>query len=172
MTAVAEPGARSTASLRARAVVTSVIGMFLWLLWLARGRFGIDWPVLQTLQRQFAYKVATGSGLAAFIVFQWSLAVCRMSGLARIAKALHPWHQTVGALAPVLLFLHSTRLGFGYLAILSGAYVAGNVVGLVNPTAFPRIKAWLSWWTIVHIAVSVLLVALASYHAWTALYYE
>jgi hypothetical protein len=172
MTAVTEPGGRSAANLRARALATSVIGTFLWLLWLERGRLGLDLPVLQTLQRQFVYKVATGSGLAVFIVFQWSLAGCRMSGLSRIAKALHPWHQTVGALAPVLLFLHSTRLGFGYLAILSGVYFAGNVVGLVNPHAFPRIKAWLSWWTIVHIALSVLLVALASYHAWTALYYE
>jgi hypothetical protein len=42
----------------------------------------------------------------------------------------------------------------------------------VNPSAFPRIKSFLSTWTIVHIALSVLLVALAGYHAWTALYYE
>jgi hypothetical protein len=70
------------------------------------------------------------------------------------------------------LFLHSTRLGFGYLVVLSGVYLANSVVGLVNPSAFPRMKSVLSPWTVVHVALSVLLVALTLYHAWTALYYE
>jgi hypothetical protein len=90
----------------------------------------------------------------------------------RAAKALYPLHQTLGALAPLLLFLHSTRLGFGYLVVLSVVYLANNLVGLVNPSAFPRIKSVLSVWTIVHIALSVLVVVLTAYHAWTALYYE
>ena len=132
----------------------------------------LEWPALRAWQSRFAYKVATGSLLAVFLSFQWLLALCRVGGWLRAAKALYPWHQTFGALAPVLLFLHSMRLGFGYLAVLSVVYLANNLVGLVNPSAFPRVKAMLSLWTIAHIALSVLLVALTCYHAWTALYYE
>ncbi len=146
--------------------------MILWILFLEQVGLDLDWPAVRAWQSRFSYKIVTGIGLGLFLSFQWSLAICRMGGFLRLAKALYPWHQTIGALAPALLFLHSTRLGFGYLVVLSTVYLADNVVGLVNPSAFPRIKSILSLWTIVHIALSVLLVALAAYHTWTALYYE
>jgi hypothetical protein len=50
--------------------------------------------------------------------------------------------------------------------------VANNVVGLVSPSAFPRLEMLVPFWVISHIALSVLLAALVVYHAWTALYYE
>ena len=147
-------------------------GAILWLLFLEQLGLEIEWRTLQAWQGRISYKVATGAALAAFISFQWLLAFCRVSGWGRAAKALYPWHQTVGTLAPLVLFLHSTRVGFGYLVVLSAVYLANNVVGLVNPCAFPRLRAVISTWTITHIALSVLLIALAAYHAWTALYYE
>jgi cytochrome b561 len=149
-----------------------VAGAILWVLFLEQLGLRIDWPAVRIWQSQFPNKVATGTALGVFLSFQWLLAVCRFSGLLRAAKALYPWHQTIGIFAPVLLFLHSTRLGFGYLVVLGAVYFANSVVGLANPSAFPRIKSALSLWTIVHVALSVLLVALAAYHAWTALYYE
>ena len=91
---------------------------------------------------------------------------------ARAARALYSWHQIAGAFSPVLLFLHSTRLGFGYLLLLSTVYVANNVVGLVSPSVFPRLEMLVPFWVIAHIALSVLLAALVVYHAWTALSYE
>ena len=157
---------------RRRALTTAVVGAILWLLFLEQLGLDLDWPAVRIWQTRFPYKVATGSVLGAFLFFQWLLAVCRVSGFMRVAKALYPWHQTMGALAPALLFLHSRRLGFGYLVVLCVVYLANNLVGLVNPSAFPRVKSVLSLWTIVHIALSVLVVALAAYHAWTALYYE
>jgi hypothetical protein len=153
-------------------VATAVVGAILWILFLEQWALDMDWPGIRLWQSRFLNKIATGVTLGVFLSFQWLLAVCRIGGFARLAKTLYPWHQTIGAFAPVLLFLHSTRLGFGYLVALSSVYLSNNLVGLVNPSAFPRIKSILSLWTIVHIALSVLLVALAGYHAWTALYYE
>jgi hypothetical protein len=149
-----------------------VVGAILWVLFLEQLGLELDWSALRAWQSRFPNQVATGALLALFLSFQWLLAICRISGFMRAAKALYPWHQTLGALAPLLLFLHSTRLGFGYLVVLSVVYLANNLVGLVNPSAFPRIKSVLSVWTIVHIALSVLVVVLTAYHAWTALYYE
>jgi sulfoxide reductase heme-binding subunit YedZ len=157
---------------RLRALTLAVAGAILWALYLEQAGLRIDWPAVRIWQSQFPNKVATGMALALFLFFQWLLAVCRISGLLRAAKALYPWHQTIGIFAPVLLFLHSTRLGFGYLVVLGGVYFANSVVGLVNPSAFPRMKSVFSLWTVVHVALSVLLVVLSAYHAWTALYYE
>jgi hypothetical protein len=162
----------SWAGSRRRALSTATIGAILWVLFLEQWWLDPDWQAVRIWQSRFPNKIATGVALGMFLSFQWLLAVCRMSGFLRTAKALYPWHQTIGALAPVLLFLHSTRLGFGYLLVLCTVYLANNLVGLVNPSAFPRVKSVLSLWTIFHIALSVLVVALTAYHAWTALYYE
>ena len=152
--------------------MTSLAGAAMWLLFLAQLDQGFEWPLLSALQGQTWYKVASGSLLAGFVCFQWLLALLRVNRWARAARALYSWHRTVGAFSPVLLFLHSTRLGFGYLLMLSTVYVANNVVGLVSPSAFPRLKMLVPFWVVAHVALSVLLAALVVYHAWTALYYE
>ena len=155
-----------------RVLLIFVGGAAMWLLFLEQLVLGTEWGSLGVWQRQMWYKIASGSLLAGFVCFQWLLALLRVNRWARAARALFSWHQTAGAFAPVLLLLHSTRLGFGYLLILSSVYVANNVVGLVSPSAFPRLKILLPFWVIAHIALSVLLAALVVYHVWPALSYE
>ncbi|HMI87855.1 MAG TPA: hypothetical protein VK550_27420 [Polyangiaceae bacterium] len=144
----------------------------MWLLFLAQIDLGFEWRPLSDWQGHTWYKVVSGSLLGGFVCFQWLLALLRVNRWARAAKTLYPWHKNAGALSPVLLFLHSTRLGFGYLLVLSTVYMANNVVGLVSPATFPRLKTIMPFWLIAHIALSVLLATLVVYHAWTALYYE
>jgi hypothetical protein len=144
----------------------------MWLLFLAQVDLEFEWRPLNVWQGLTWYKIASGSLLAGFVCFQWLLALLRANRWTRAARALYPWHQMAGAFSPVFLFLHSTRLGFGYLFVLSTVYVANNVLGLLSPSAFPRLKTLVPFWLIAHIALSVLLAALAVYHVWTALYYE
>jgi cytochrome b561 len=153
-------------------VWTSFAGIAMWLLFFEQLELGFEWRPLSAWQGQTWYKIASGSVLAGFVCFQWLLALLRVNRWARAARALYPWHQTAGAFSPVLLFLHSTRLGFGYLLALGTVYVANNVLGLVSPSTFPRLKMLAPFWVIAHVALSVLLTALVVYHAWTALYYE
>jgi hypothetical protein len=127
---------------------------------------------LVTWQAGLYYKAATGAALGVFIAFQWTLALSRVKGQTRLAKRLYNWHQLAGAAAPLLFFAHSVSLGAGYLLMLSFVYMVNNAIGLLNPTAFPRLRNHLATWTICHIALSVLLAALAIHHGWTALYYE
>jgi hypothetical protein len=155
-----------------RAVLTSLAGATMWLLFAAQRGLDFEWRPLSDWQGHTWYKIASGSLLAGFVCFQWLLALSRVNRWARAARALYPWHQTAGAFSPVLLFLHSARLGFGYLLVLSTVYMANNVLGLVSPSAFPRLKTLLPFWVIAHIALSVLLAVLVVYHVWTALYYE
>ena len=155
-----------------RTISTSLAGAAMWLLFLAQLDVEFEWPALTVWQGQTWYKIASGSLLAGFVCFQWLLALLRVNRWARAARALYSLHQTAGVFSPVLLFLHSTRLGFGYLLVLSTVYIANNVVGLISPATFPRLKTLMPFWVIAHIAMSVLLTALVIYHAWTALYYE
>ncbi|MET0594831.1 MAG: hypothetical protein ABW133_19175 [Polyangiaceae bacterium] len=143
-----------------------------WLLFFWRFQLQLEWQPLTALQGQTWYKVASGSLLAGYVSFQWMLALLRANRWARAARALYAWHRAAGVLAPVLLLLHSTRLGYGYLLGLSAVYVANNVWGLMSPSAYPRLKAWVPSWLITHIALSVLLVGLVGYHVWTVVTYE
>jgi hypothetical protein len=152
--------------------LTSFVGAALWLGFLTQLGLELEWRPLSVWQGLTWYKIVSGSLLAGFVGFQWMLALSRVNRAARTARALYSWHQSVGALAPVFLFLHSTRLGFGYLLVLSTVYIGNNVWGIVNPSAFPRIKVVMPFWVIAHIAMSVLLVAMIAYHVWTALSYE
>ncbi len=152
--------------------MTSLAGLVLWLAFLTQLGLEIEWRPLSAWQGLLWYKALSGSLLAGFVCFQWLLALSRVNRSARAARALYSWHQTAGALSPIFLFLHSTRLGFGYLFVLSTVYIANNVWGLFNSSAFPRLKTLVPFWVIAHIALSVLLVAVIVYHVWTALSYE
>jgi hypothetical protein len=144
----------------------------MWLLFFEQLAIGFEWGPLGVWQGHRWYKIASGSLLAGFVCFQWLLALLRVNRWARAARAVYSWHQIAGVFSPVLLLLHSTRLGFGYLLALSTVYIGNNVVGLLSPSAFPRLKTMMPFWLITHIALSVLLAALVVYHGWTALYYE
>lgn len=135
--------------------------------WLA-----LDWGELSVWQGDNTYKVISGSLLGVFLASQWLLAVCRWQGWNRMAKSAYTWHQKSGILAPGLLFLHSTQLGFGYVLVLGCVYLANTLIGLLSPHTFPALRRWQTPWMATHVALSILLVVVASYHAWTALYFE
>jgi len=127
---------------------------------------------LAAWQSGFWYKVATGTLLSTFVGAQWLLALCRWQSWNRIAKTLYTWHQRLGVLGPVLLFVHSRTLGYAYLMMLSGVFLANTMLGVASPQAFPSLRKHQTPWMAAHIALSVLLICLIFYHVWTALYFE
>jgi hypothetical protein len=132
----------------------------------------LDWGGLSVWQNNGTYKLVSGSLLALFLASQWLLAVCRWQGWNRMAKSTYVWHQRSGILAPGLLFLHSTKLGFGYILVLACTYLANTLIGLLSPHTFPGLRRWQTPWMATHVALSILLVVMTGYHAWTALYFE
>lgn len=132
----------------------------------------LHWGALSDWQQTTGYKLLTGSLLASFVGFQWLLAACRWLSWSQLAKSLYRWHQWLGALSPVLLFLHSTELGAGYVLLLSSVYLANTVLGLVSPQTWTALRKFHTPWMASHIALSVLLVVVIGMHVWTALYFE
>jgi methionine sulfoxide reductase heme-binding subunit len=133
---------------------------------------GFEWASLARLQASVTYKAVSGGALVLFIGSQWLLSVTRVQRWMRSAKALYTFHQVAGSAGPLLLFAHSTRLGYGYLTALGIVFLLNHALALASPAAFPRLKSWSNAWLTSHIALSVVLVALGGYHAWAALYYE
>ena len=114
----------------------------------------------------------SGALLLLFIVSQLLLSVARARRWGQTARRLYPLHQVVGSVGPILLYLHASRIGYGYLALLSGVFLSNLALGLTYPASARNAKALIAGWTVAHVALSVCLVALVGYHVFHALYYE
>jgi hypothetical protein len=127
---------------------------------------------LKSWQKDETYKLVTGAALLTLLGFQWVLSLSRVKRWSRLARSVYTWHQVMGAVAPALLFLHSHQLGYGSVLALSLVFLLNNALGLslvVSPRwPKPRLAAGI----VLHVALSLLVVALAGYHGWTALYYD
>jgi hypothetical protein len=141
------------------------------LLWVVLALLLPPLAAMRAWQSQFVFKCATGGVLLAYLAFQWQLAAARARGASKAGKRLFAWHRSLGAAGPVLLYVHAATRGFGYLTLLCGVFLANHLLGVLHPGA-GKARKLLTPWMVSHVAASVLLIALAGYHAWNALYYE
>jgi methionine sulfoxide reductase heme-binding subunit len=144
-------------------------------LFLSQYLFGWQWTTLQRWQTNGMYKAITGFLLAAYIGFQWLLYFFRKQShrthdQKRQAYQLHKW---VGAFSPLLFLMHSVKLGYAYLLILSILYFANFVLGLMNVEAIAaRSKWYLQVWLVAHLTFSTLIVFLTVHHIWVSFYFH
>ena len=123
----------------------------------------VEWTWLVQLQRDDTFKVITGLGLAVYLHQQWS-----MIGHRDVRR-----HKLGGALAPLVLYVHASRFGYGYLVLLALIYLGSMASGLLHGPVVQLKARWLfTTWFVVHIATSVVLVLLGGYHVVIALAYE
>lgn len=152
---------------------TGFIGVFLLLGFVLQAVLGVRWPELEEVQQRIGYKIASGSLLCIYLWTQWQVPYQRLTRTVSNGRARLAEHKLVGALGPLILYLHSAALGVGYTMILSVLFIANAAVALLNRETL-GIKArwfWLSWLTL-HIALAVTVTALGAFHACNALYYE
>ena len=123
---------------------------------------GLEVPWLIRLQGQETYKLVTGSVLVVYLGFQWSAAPHRRQ-----------LHRLLGAFAPLVLYAHASRFGFGYLGWLVGVYLGVGSIGLLHqPIVARRARRLFTAWFVTHLALAVLLVILVAYHVLIAISYE
>src|SRR5882757_1009701 len=86
------------------------------------------WPWLADLQSHDSYKVASGLVLAAYLILQWSVASRRRwNPTGAVAN-----HKLGGAVAPLVLYLHASRFGYGYLTLLGITYLGTAGISLLH----------------------------------------
>jgi len=151
------------------------IGIFLFLSYVIQESFNLKIPALEALQLQEYYKRWTGYGLLAFFSFQWSYPLVRLIRENKGFLAYQKIHKMSGAFAPAILYLHSTKIGYAYLLVLSLAYLINFLLPLCNRDNFQAIfenqkvyKTWLG----VHVFLSVMVTSLMLYHVFIAFSYS
>lgn len=95
----------------------------------------------------------------------------RPQGLALRRRTLR--HQKAAALAPVLLYLHSVEVGYGYAGLLTWVFLGSVLVGLASPFGLRlRNPLYHDVWVAAHVLLAAFLAVLILFHAAVALYYE
>ena len=143
------------------------IGTTLLALYVAQACVGFEWPHLASLQQDDRYKVTSGCVLALYLLHQSFVARRRI--FAPITALF--WHKLAGALAPVILYLHASHFGYGYLLLLSSAFIGTIGLGLFHRFAM-RARWLFTAWFVLHVATVSTLLVLGGYHAVIALAYE
>jgi methionine sulfoxide reductase heme-binding subunit len=151
------------------------VGMMLFGIFVLQYMLGWQWALLQRWQTNATYKAITGFLLATYIGFQWLLYFFRKqpqrsNEQKRQAYQLHKW---IGALSPLFFWMHSVKLGYAYLLILSVLYFANFGLGLMNVEAIAaRSKWYLQVWLVAHLTFSTLIVFLTMHHIWVSFYFH
>ena len=149
--------------------ISFVIGTLLLVLYVAQGWLELEWQPLASVQADLRYKVVSGGVLALYLLHQSLIARRRIfEPITTLVR-----HKLAGAFAPLVLYLHASRFGYGYLLMLSLVFIGTVGLGLLHRPVMRAHARWVfTWWFVLHVATSASLVVLAGYHAVIALAYE
>ncbi|MDE2941912.1 MAG: hypothetical protein OXP10_06185 [Chloroflexota bacterium] len=148
-----------------------MVGVLGVLLYVGQDVAGLRWEWLAQAQDLDGYKYVTGAGLLSYVGWQWWLFYSRLKR--RNLRRLLPWHQRTGALVPLLFYVHSVEVGYGYLAALSWVFLGNMLVGAASPLGI-RInnRYYTVSWGVVHVSLAAVTVVLGLFHAYIAVYYK
>ena len=152
-----------------------VVTGILFALYVAQGLLDIPFPWLDSLQGTSPYRQWSGSAVAVFVSLQLLLPLARIERLSRLAKPLLNIHRMVGVLGPIILYFHAADFGYGYLALLSGVYIANGLVGAADKQIFDGRVAqarWVRWWLPLHIILSMGLIGVMLFHIFTVFAFQ
>ncbi len=145
-----------------------VLGVALVVAYVAQAAVGLEWPWLVRQQAQDRFAVISGCGLACYLAWQWSLGARRL--VDPIGTVL--WHKRAGACAPLVLYVHASRLSYGYLVVLGLGYLSVTLAGLLHALVIARARRLFGLWFVVHVATATMLIVVGVYHVVIALAYE
>ncbi|WP_245683463.1 hypothetical protein [Pseudotamlana agarivorans] len=134
----------------------------------------MQWTWLFELQQQELFKRWSGLVLALFIAFQWLLTFTRViKKLRKHAMTTQSMHKWIGAISPLLFYIHSMTFGYGYLLMLSYIFFTNTLIGYFNLDVIKNNSDLLfKSWMIVHVALSIIVTIIMVFHITMVFYYK
>lgn len=153
---------------------TTLIGLVLLTAFFLQFFLALQWNWLYELQQDEMYKRWSGLGLALFIAFQWVLTLTRVVKKWRTkAMTMLTIHKWLGAISPLLFYIHSMAMGYGYLLLLSYIFFSNTLLGYFNLDIIKNNSDTLfKGWMIVHVALSIIISIMLVFHVAVVFYYK
>jgi hypothetical protein len=148
-----------------------LVGLTLLVLYVVQDVYALKPSWLVEQQQKQIYRQITGLLLLSYLFAQWALARTRLAGnqASRRELDLHRW---LGALAPLVFYIHSADPGYSYQYVLSAVYLGNCLLGSFNREVvkIARPSFW-SGWLAVHIGLAVSFSILALFHIYIVFSY-
>ena len=153
---------------------STTIGLILLFLFFLQFALDLKWEWLSQLQQEEMFKRWSGFGVGIFILFQWLLTFSRViQKFRKYSLKVTQLHKWIGALSPLLFYLHSMELGYGYTALLAYIFLINTVLGYFNLDVIKSANEVLfKGWMIVHVAFSIIVTLLMVFHIGVVFYYK
>ncbi|MFL1011465.1 hypothetical protein [Flavisericum labens] len=153
---------------------STLVGLVLLTAFFLQFFLNLHWNWLFELQQDEMYKRWSGLGLALFIIFQWALTFTRVvKKLRKHAMSMQTIHKWLGAVSPLLFYIHSMSLGYGYLLLLSYVFFANTFLGYFNLDVVKNNSdALFKGWMIMHVALSIIVSIMLVFHVAIVFYYK
>ncbi|WP_370476609.1 hypothetical protein [Tamlana flava] len=134
----------------------------------------LQWDWLFELQQDEMYKRWSGLALAIFIIFQWVLTLTRViKKFRKNAMSMQSIHKWLGAISPLLFYIHSMSLGYGYLLLLSYIFFSNTLLGYFNlDVVKSKSDALFKGWMVSHVALSIIVSIMLVFHVTMVFYYK
>ncbi len=82
-------------------------------------------------------------------------------------------HKWVGAFSPLVFYMHSIGMGYGYLALLAYIFLANTLLGYINLDVIKNDNELLfKGWMILHVAFSIVITLMMVFHLGVVFYYK
>lgn len=153
---------------------TTLIGLVLLTAFFLQFFLTLQWNWLYELQQDEMYKRWSGLGLTLFIAFQWVLTLTRVVKKWRTkAMTMLTIHKWLGAISPLLFYIHSMAMGYGYLLLLSYIFFSNTLLGYFNLDIIKNNSDTLfKGWMIAHVALSIIISIMLVFHVAVVFYYK
>lgn len=153
---------------------STLVGLVLLSAFFLQLLLNLQWTWLFELQQEEMYKRWSGLGLAIFILFQWLLTFTRVvKKWRKNAMKMQSIHKWLGALSPVLFYIHSMYLGYGYLLLLSYIFFSNTLLGYLNLDVLKNNSDLLfKGWMMTHVALSIIVTIMMVFHITMVFYYK
>lgn len=152
----------------------TIIGLLLLSLFVIQFVFKLEWHWLLSLQQEEIYKRWSGLILASLITLQWLLTLTRVvKKLRKHALKMTSIHKWLGAVSPLVFYVHSMSMGYGYLLLLSYLFFSNALLGFINLDVIKNKSDWIfKSWMIIHVAFSIIITVLMFLHIGVVFYYK
>lgn len=152
----------------------TIIGLVLLSLFVIQFVFKLEWHWLLSLQQEEIYKRWSGLVLASLITLQWLLTLTRVvKKLRKHALKMTSIHKWLGAVSPLVFYVHSMSMGYGYLLLLSYLFFSNALLGFINLDVIKNKSDWIfKSWMIIHVAFSIIITVLMFLHIGVVFYYK
>lgn len=150
-----------------------VTGFFLLALYFTQLNLNWRWLWLDNLQANEIYQQVTGFILLAYVILQGRLGYQRLRYPGKPFAPLLKNHKLHGVFGPILFYVHSMDIGFAYQVVLTFVFLGNSLVGYLSPQAIKvRVKWYVLIWTILHVSLALLTLALMLFHIYIVYYYS